>query len=86
MPVIKMRGPGFNPVIGISIGFKITVKEPKSASGDAIVNVAKWVVSIETNPGTPDLPRQKIKIDIVINKEFNKNNFVYDKFTPIGTV
>ena len=50
--------------IGERFGLKVTVKEPGPAQRDALVNVTKWMVSIETNPGSPDIPRQKIKIDI----------------------
>jgi hypothetical protein len=50
--------------IGERFGLKVTVKEPKPVKDDAPVNVNKWMISIETNPGSPDIPRQKIKIDI----------------------
>lgn len=50
--------------IGNRFGLKVTVKEPKPANVGALVNVAKWMVSIETAPGLPDLPRQKIKLEI----------------------
>ncbi len=50
--------------IGERFGLEVTVREPKHSPNDALVNVTKWMVSIETNPGTPDIPRQKIKIDI----------------------
>jgi hypothetical protein len=50
--------------IGERFGLEVTVREPKLSPNDALVNVTKWMVSIETNPGTPDIPRQKIKIDI----------------------
>ena len=50
--------------IGERFGLEVTVREPKHSPNNALVNVTKWMVSIETNPGTPDIPRQKIKIDI----------------------
>ena len=50
--------------IGERFGLKVTVKEPKPVEEGALVKVNKWVVSIETNPGSSDIPRQKIKIDI----------------------
>jgi len=50
--------------IGERFGLRVTVKEPKPVNDDALVNVNKWMISIETNPGSPDIPRQKIKIDI----------------------
>lgn len=50
--------------IGTRFGLKVVVKEPKPAKEGARVNVDKWVVSIETSPGEPDVPRQKIKLEI----------------------
>jgi predicted nucleotidyltransferase component of viral defense system len=50
--------------IGARFGLKVTVTEPKPAKEGALVNVAKWMVSIETSPGEPDVPRQKIKVEI----------------------
>jgi predicted nucleotidyltransferase component of viral defense system len=50
--------------IGERFGLEVTVREPKLIPNVALVKVTKWMVSIETNPGTPDIPRQKIKIDI----------------------
>ncbi|RTL51449.1 MAG: nucleotidyl transferase AbiEii/AbiGii toxin family protein [Rhodocyclaceae bacterium] len=50
--------------IGARFGLKVAVKEPKPAKKGARVNVDKWMVSIETSPGEPDVPRQKIKLEI----------------------
>lgn len=50
--------------IGDRFGLKVTVKEPKPAKEGALVNVDKWMISIETSPGMPDVPRQKIKLEI----------------------
>lgn len=50
--------------IGDRFGLKVTVKVPKPAKEGALVKVAKWTIGIETSPGSPDLPRQKIKIEI----------------------
>ncbi len=50
--------------IGERFGLKVTVKEPKPAKDGALVNVDKWMISIETRPDAPDLPQQKIKLDI----------------------
>ena len=50
--------------IGERFGLEVTVRGPKLIPNVALVNVTKWMVSIETNPSTPDIPRQKIKIDI----------------------
>ena len=48
-------------------GLEVTVKSPKDrkkASESAIVSVDKWQVSVVTKPGRPDLPRQRIKIEV----------------------
>lgn len=50
--------------IGDRFGLKVTVKEPKPSKEGTLVNVDKWMVSIETSPGQPDVPRQKIKLEI----------------------
>jgi hypothetical protein len=50
--------------IGDRFSLKVAVKEPKPAKEGARVNVDKWMVSIETSPGKPDVPRQKIKLKI----------------------
>lgn len=50
--------------IGERFALKVTVKEPKPAQEDARVKVDKWLVSVETSPESPDMPRQKIKIEI----------------------
>ena len=48
-------------------GLKATVKSPKDRKRDpesAMVSVDKWQVSVVTKPGRPDLPRQRIKIEV----------------------
>ena len=50
--------------IGERFGLRVTVKNPKPVKEDTLVKVCKWMVSIETSPASPDIPRQKIKIDI----------------------
>lgn len=50
--------------IGERFGLNVRVKEPNPAKEKALVNVDKWVLSIETSPGEPDVPRQKIKLEI----------------------
>lgn len=45
-------------------GLEVTVKEPKPTNEEALVHVDKWTVSIQTNPGARDVPRQKIKLEI----------------------
>ncbi len=50
--------------IGSRFGLNVTVKEPKLATGKSRVSVEKWMIGIETSPGSPDIPKQKIKIEI----------------------
>ena len=50
--------------IGERFGLKVNVKEPKKDAGGGLVSVGKWIVSIETVPGSRDIPRQKIKLEI----------------------
>lgn len=50
--------------IGARFGLKVTVKEPKKDAAAGLVNVEKWMVSIETAPGSPHIARQKIKLEI----------------------
>lgn len=58
--------------IGDRFGLKVTVKLPKPINDDALVKVCKWMISVETNPGSPDIPRQKIKIDIANIPAYSK--------------
>lgn len=53
-------------------GLKVEVKEPKKDKGDAQVQVDKWLISIETSPGRPDMPRQKIKLEIANVEAYTK--------------
>ena len=50
--------------IGEKFGLTVAVKEPKNDVAAGLVNVGKWMVSIETHPGSPHIPRQKIKLEI----------------------
>lgn len=53
--------------IGARFGLKVTVRnKPAKAAAGGIdhVKVDKWWVSIETAPGKPALPRQRIKLEI----------------------
>lgn len=46
-------------------GLDVNVREPGATNKPTQnVHVDKWTVSVETNPGRPDLPRQKIKLEI----------------------
>lgn len=50
--------------IGGRFGLRVSVKEPKPVKERTLVNVDKWTISIETSPGYPDVPAQKIKLEI----------------------
>ena len=48
-------------------GLEVTVKSPKDrkkAEESARICVDKWLISIVTRPRRPDLPRQRIKLEI----------------------
>ena len=54
--------------LGDRYGLDVTVKEPaslkkKSRQGD--INVDRWQVAVVTDPGRRDLPKQRIKIEVV---------------------
>ncbi len=69
-------GPGFNKdnVEGVAeaisdhlkirYGLSVNVKLPKEKPIQDGVNVSAWQVSIETAPARPDLPKQRIKLEI----------------------
>ena len=50
--------------IGKRFDLDITVREPRDAPFDGTVRVDKWMVTIQTSPDRPDVPRQKIKLEI----------------------
>ncbi len=51
--------------IGKKFSLEVRVKEPsKKEESHSVVKVDKWTVSVTTNVGRPDLPAQKIKIEI----------------------
>ncbi len=50
--------------VGDRFGLNVTVREPRETKQGQNVQVDKWTVSVETHPGRPDLPRQKIKLEI----------------------
>lgn len=48
-------------------GLEVTVKEPSSLRREpayAELNIDKWQIGIITSPGRPDLPKQRIKLEI----------------------
>lgn len=53
--------------LGARYGLDITVREPHELKFDpeyADIRVDMWQISVITSPGRPDLPRQRIKIEI----------------------
>ncbi len=53
--------------IGDRYGLEVTVKNPKELRDDPTyrdLNIDKWLVSIITSSGRPDIPKQRIKIEI----------------------
>lgn len=54
--------------INSKYGMEVTVKDPKHSiidnSSKTKVNVAKWQLSIVTHPEQPNIPQQKIRIEI----------------------
>jgi hypothetical protein len=50
--------------IGSRFGLKVVVKEPRSEKRRGLVAVDKWWIAIETTPGNPAMPKQKIKLEI----------------------
>lgn len=54
--------------VGNRYGLNVYVREPRHRSderADAGVQVHKWQVSVDTAPQRPDLPRQRIKVEVV---------------------
>ncbi|MCY4261217.1 MAG: nucleotidyl transferase AbiEii/AbiGii toxin family protein [Rhodobacteraceae bacterium] len=47
-----------------SYGHEIQVQPPKPRQVDADISVSTWRVSVVTHPGRPDIPRQRIHLDI----------------------
>lgn len=50
--------------IGQRFDLDVTVREPRASLIDDKIRVDKWTVAIRTSPGRPDLPMQKIKLEI----------------------
>lgn len=53
--------------VGERYGLEVVVKEPKELRNEpyyADVKVDKWQISVTTNPGKSDLPKQRIKVEI----------------------
>ncbi|HDT2998028.1 TPA: nucleotidyl transferase AbiEii/AbiGii toxin family protein [Proteus mirabilis] len=53
--------------VGERYGLEVVVKEPKELRKEpdyADVKVDKWQISVTTNPGKKDLPKQRIKVEI----------------------
>lgn len=59
--------------IGTRYGLGVSVKEPKKIkqeSEHSAIRVAKWQVSVTTQPDRPDLPKQRIKIEVGNNPAY----------------
>ncbi|MGC9217637.1 nucleotidyl transferase AbiEii/AbiGii toxin family protein [Acidithiobacillus sp.] len=50
--------------IGQRFDLDVTVKEPKASLIDDKIRVDKWTIAIRTSPQRPDLPMQKIKLEV----------------------
>lgn len=50
--------------VGARYGLDVRVKAPQVRDMDDGVEVRRWTLSIDTDPGRPDLPRQRIKLEI----------------------
>ena len=50
--------------VGARYGLDVSVKEPRVRDMGDGVEVRRWTLSIDTDPGRPDLPRQRIKLEI----------------------
>ncbi len=54
--------------VGERYGFEVSVKEPKDLASELInenIKVEKWQVSVTISPGIRDIPKQKIKIEVI---------------------
>jgi hypothetical protein len=59
--------------IGERFGLDVTVREPKDAPFEGAVRVDRWVITIQTSPDRPDVPRQKIKLEISNVPAYSRN-------------
>lgn len=53
--------------LGTRYGLAVSVKEPKSLRKDPAYserNVDMWQIAITTSPGRPDLPKQRVKLEV----------------------
>ena len=78
------------PYLGERYGLHVTVREPQSLkkkSPQGHINVDRWQVAVVTDPGRRDLPKQRIKIEVVnipaYTAEIRKLNVNYE-FLPDG--
>ena len=76
--------------VGGRYGLEVTVKEPKSIKKKSVrsgVNVDQWQVSIVTDPGRRDVPKQRVHIEIAdvpaYTSEVRKLRINYE-FLPDG--
>lgn len=80
--------------VGERYGFEVTVKEPKELAAESInqnIKVEKWQVNVTTSPDTRNIPKQKIKIEVInvpaytrVPKTLKKNyDFMPDGYSDI---
>ena len=50
--------------VGARYGLDVRVKAPRVRDMSDGVEVRRWTLSIDTDPGRPDLPRQRVKLEI----------------------
>ncbi len=78
--------------IGRRYAFDVSVKEPKQLALESVnqgIKVDKWQVSVTTTPGVRNLPKQKIKIEVInvpaysrVPRTLQKNyNFLPDGYS-----
>jgi predicted nucleotidyltransferase component of viral defense system len=76
--------------IGERYNLEVSVKEPKLVAleeGNQDIKVEKWQVSVTTAPGMKDLPKQKIKIEVINVPAYSRVTRVLKKnydFLPDG--
>ncbi|MBI5447146.1 MAG: nucleotidyl transferase AbiEii/AbiGii toxin family protein [Gammaproteobacteria bacterium] len=61
--------------LGERYGLEVTVKEPaefKSSQNEHELRVDKWQISVTTSPERRDLPRQKIKIEVINIQSYSR--------------
>lgn len=71
-------------------GLEVSVKEPAEMKHDPLygeVSVKKWQISVQTSPGRPDLPKQRIKLEVAAVPAYTRDLKILQKnyeFLPDG--